>query len=418
MNISRRLSPYFEVYRTPRTAIMIVLGFASGLPLALPRGTLQVWMATAGISLKTIGIFSLIGLPYTVKFLWSPFMDRYVPPLLGRRRGWMILVQFALLIGITGMAFSSPEHALIALAFLAFFVAFSSASQDIVIDAYRTDVLKRDERGAGTAIFVIGYRVGMLVSGGLALVLSDYLGWQSTYLIMAGLMVIGMAGAVFAPEPAVQAAPPRSMAEAVWGPLKDFFARPAALILFLTVVLYKLGDTYAGSLSQVFLIKIGFSATDVGAIYKSAGFIFSILGVTVGGTLMVRLRLFRSLVVFGILQMLSNLSFMSLAIAGKSYGGMVFAVAFENFSGGMGDAAFLAFLMSLCNKRFSATQYALLSSLAAVGRTFVGPSSGFIVDAIGWSSFFLFTALTAIPGLLLLFVVRKSITSANGSAAD
>jgi len=397
---------------------MIVLGFASGLPLALPRGTLQVWMATAGINLKTIGIFSLIGLPYTLKFLWSPFMDRYVPPLFGRRRGWMILVQFALFSGITAMAFSSPEHALAALAGLAFFVAFSSASQDIVIDAYRTDVLRREERGAGTAVFVIGYRIGMLVSGGLALVLSDYLGWQNTYLIMAGLIVIGMVGAVFAPEPPAQTAPPKNMSEAVWGPLKDFFARPAAITLFLTVVLYKLGDTYAGSLSQVFLIKIGFSATDVGGIYKTVGFVFSILGVTAGGTLMIRLRLFRSLVVFGVLQMLSNLSFMMLAVLGKSYPGMVFAVAFENLTGGMGDAAFVAFLMSLCNRRFSATQYALLSSLAAIGRTFVAPSSGFIVEAVGWSSFFLFTALTAIPGLLLLFVVRSSIAGINGSTED
>lgn len=396
--------------------MMIVLGFSSGLPLALPRGTLQVWMATVGIDLKTIGIFSLIGLPYTLKFLWSPFMDRYVPPFMGRRRGWMIIIQFALFIGITAMAFNSPEHALIALAGLAFLVAFGSASQDIVIDAYRTDVLKREERGVGTAIFVVGYRIGMLVSGGLALVLSDYVGWHNTYLIMAGLMVIGMAGAFFAPEPAVQTAPPKNMTEAVWGPLRDFFSRPAAVILFLTVVLYKLGDTYAGSLSQVFLIKIGFSPTDVGAIYKTVGFFFSILGVTVGGTIMVRLGLFRSLVAFGVLQMVSNLAFMMLAVVGKSYGGMVFAVAFENMSGGMGDAAFVAFLMSLCNKRFSATQYALLSSLAAVGRTFVGPSSGYIVDAVGWSNFFFFTALTAIPGLILLFVIRSTIRQANGEA--
>ena len=349
--------------------MMIVLGFASGLPLALPRGTLQVWMATAGIDLKTIGIFSLIGLPYTLEIPLVSLHGPLCAAPIGSKTGLDDTRSICPLHRHHAMAFTSPQDALMALAGLAFFVAFSSASQDIVIDAYRTDVLRREERGAGTAIFVIGYRIGMLVSGGLALVLSDYLGWQNTYLIMAGLIVIGMVGAVFAPEPPVQSAPPKSMAEAVWGPLKDFFARPAAVTLFLTVVLYKLGDTYAGSLSQVFLIKIGFSATDVGAIYKSVGFIFSIVGVTIGGTLMVRLRLFRSLVIFGILQMLSNLSFMMLAIVGKSYGGMVFAVAFENLTGGMGDAAFVAFLMSLCNKRFSATQYALLSSLAAVGRT-------------------------------------------------
>ncbi len=389
---------------------MVVLGFASGLPLALPRGTLQVWMATTGIDLRTIGIFSLIGLPYTLKFLWSPFMDRYVPPFLGRRRGWMILVQFALVIGIAAMAMSSPDRALFALAALALFVAFSSASQDIVIDAYRTDVLRPEERGLGTAIFVIGYRIGMLVSGGLALVLSDYLGWRNTYLIMACLLFVGMVGALLAPEPPTHVSPPKSMTEAVWGPLMDFFSRPSAVALFLAVVLYKLGDTYAGSLSQVFLIKVGFSPTDVGAIYKGVGFVSTIVGVTLGGTLMVRLRLFRSLIIFGILQMVSNLSFMALALAGKSYGGMVLAVAFENLSGGLGDAAFVAFLMSLCNRRFSATQYALLSSLAAVGRTFVGPTSGFLVEFIGWPSFFLFTALTALPGLVLLYVLRSTLT--------
>ncbi len=388
---------------------MVALGFASGLPLALPRGTLQVWMATVGIDLRTIGIFSLIGLPYTLKFLWSPFMDRYVPPLLGRRRGWMILVQCALFVGIGAMATSSPDRALMAMAGLALFVAFSSASQDIVIDAYRTDVLLPEERGLGTAIFVIGYRIGMLVSGGFALVLSDHLGWRNTYFVMAGLVFVGMAGAALAPEPPDRVSAPKSMTEAVWGPLSDFFSRPSAVALFLAVILYKLGDTYAGSLSQVFLIKLGFSATDVGAIYKGVGFVSSIVGVTVGGTLMVRLRLFRSLIAFGILQMVSNLSFMALALVGKSYTGMVLTVAFENLSGGLGDAAFVAFLMSLCNRRFSATQYALLSSLAAVGRTFVGPTSGFVVEFIGWPSFFLFTAATALPGLVLLYGLRSTI---------
>jgi PAT family beta-lactamase induction signal transducer AmpG len=393
---------------------MLVLGFSSGLPLALPRGTLQVWMATVGVDLRTIGVLSLIGLPYTLKFLWSPFMDRYVPPMLGRRRGWMILVQFALFAGIGAMALGSPEHALVALAGLAFFVSFSSASQDIVIDAYRTDVLKREERGAGTAVFVVGYRIGMLVSGGLALVLSDYMGWRNTYLVMAALMLVGMIGAAFAPEPVVQAVPPKTMTEAVWGPLKDLFSRPSAAKLFLAIVLYKLGDVYAGSLSQVFLIKIGFSPTDVGAIYKTVGFAAAIIGVSVGGTLLVRLQLLRSLLIFGIFQMISNLSFVILALLGKSYGGMVFAVAFENLSGGLGDSALLAFLMALCNKRFTATQYALLSSLAALGRTFVSPTSGFVVEWIGWANFFFFTSLTALPGLLLLYRLRKEIASMTG----
>jgi PAT family beta-lactamase induction signal transducer AmpG len=388
---------------------MVILGFSSGLPLALPRGTLQVWMATAGIDLRTIGIFSLIGLPYALKFLWSPFMDRFVPPLLGRRRGWMVLIQLALLAGIAVMGFSSPVNALLAMATLAFFVAFCSASQDIVIDAYRTDVLQEQERGAGTAVFVIGYRIGMLVSGGLALVLSDYIGWQSTYLLMAGFMGIGLVGALFAPEPSIAVVPPRTMNEAVWGPLKDFFSRRSAIALLLAIILYKLGDAYAGSLSQVFIIKLGFSATEVGTIYKGIGFLSTIVGVAVGGTLMVRLRLYRSLMIFGVFQLVSNLSFVMLAWLGKSYGAMIFAVAFENLSGGLGDAAFVAFLMSLCNKRFSATQYALLSSLAALGRTFVAPTSGFIAESFGWANFFLLTALTALPGLWLVHRLRDRI---------
>jgi MFS transporter, PAT family, beta-lactamase induction signal transducer AmpG len=393
-------------------AMMVVMGFASGLPFALPRGTLQVWMATVGVNLRTIGIFSLIGLPYALKFLWSPFMDRFVPPFLGRRRGWIALVQFVLFLGIAVISFSTPEKMLFALAFIALFVAFSSASQDIVIDAYRTDTLREQERGLGTAVFVIGYRVGMLVSGGLALVLSDHVGWKYTYLIMAFFMLATIVGTILSPEPETRVAPPKTMGEAVWGPLKDFFSRKSAALLFLAIVLYKIGDSYAGSLSQVFLIKVGFSATDVGAIYKGVGFFCTIVGVTLGGTLMVRLGLFKSLLLFGFFQMISNFSFMLVAWLGKSYGAMVFAVAFENFSGGLGDSAFIAFLMSLCNKRFTATQYALLSSLAAIGRTFVGPTSGYVVEWIGWSNFFLFTGLVALPGLFILFYLRSEISHA------
>ncbi len=409
MRPPKALAPYLEIYRSPRIGIMVILGFSSGLPLALTHGTLQVWMTTVSIDLRTIGVFSLLGLPYTLKFLWSPFMDRFVPPWLGRRRGWMLPIQFALFGGIAAMGFSSPERAIVAIAALAFLVAFSSASQDIVIDAYRTDLLKQEERGAGTAVFVIGYRVGMLVSAALALVLSDHIGFQSTYVIMAGFMVIGMVGAIFGPEPQVAVVPPKSMNEAVWGPLKDFFSRRSAVALLLAIVLYKLGDAYAGTLTSVFLIKTGFSASEVGTINKGLGLVSTLLGAAVGGTLMVRLGLFRSLLAFGVLQLVSNLSFMVLALTGKSYPVMVSAIAFENLCGGMGTAAFVAFLMSLCNKRYTATQFALLSSLAVLGRVFVAPTSGYVVNFIGWANFFLLTAVTALPGLLLLYSLRHEI---------
>jgi PAT family beta-lactamase induction signal transducer AmpG len=409
------IAPYLEVYRSRRIGMMLILGFSSGLPLALTGGTLQAWMAVVGVDLRTIGVFSLVGLPYTLKFLWSPFMDRYVPPWLGRRRGWMISTQFALFLGIVAMAFGSPQNGVGTVALLALFVAFASASQDIVVDAYRTDLLQEVERGAGTAVYVMGYRIAMLVSGALALILSDRIGWQNTYLVMAAVMVIGMLGALFGPEPELQTKPPTSLREAVWGPLKDFFSRTGAVTILLFIVLYKLGDAYAGTLTTAFLIRgAGFSPTDVGTVNKGLGLISLIVGATLGGSLLVRLGLFRSLLFFGILQAVSNLSFMVLAWVGKSYPMMIFAVAFENLAGGMGTSAFVAFLMGLCNHRYSATQFALLSSLAVLGRVFISPTSGYIVELTSWGSFFFITALTALPGLWMLWWLREQITDSKG----
>jgi len=393
-------------------AVMVLLGFSSGLPLPLTSGTLQAWLTTTGVDLRTIGIFSLVGLPYTIKFLWSPLMDRFVPPWLGRRRGWIIPTQLALMLGITSMVLVSPQYAPLALALLALIVAFTSASQDIVVDAYRTDLLPEVERGIGAATFIMGYRIAMLVGGALALILSDQIGWQNTYLIMAGLMIVGVFGTFLGPEPDGKITPPKNLQEAIWGPLKDFFSRPRALIILLFIVLYKLGDAYAGSMTTPFLLRgIGFSATDVGTINKGMGFVALIVGAMYGGAIMIKLGLFRSLMIFGLLQMVSNLSFMVLAWTGKNYGVMIFAVAFENLSGGMGMAAFAAFIMALCNKRYSATQFALLSSLSALGRVFISPTSGYVVESTGWAIFFFITTLTALPGLLLLWWLKDEITN-------
>lgn len=405
------LSSYLRVFRNRRIAAMLFLGFSSGLPLSLTGSTLQAWMTVAGVDLRTIGIFSLAGLPYTLKFLWSPFMDRFIPPWLGRRRGWIVATQVALMCGIAAMGFSSPYHAPFSLAVLALMVAFSSASQDIVVDAYRTDVLREVERGAGAAVFVTGYRIAMLVSGALALILSETIGWRSTYLLMSGIMIVGIASALLAPEPDIRSVPPRNIQDAVWGPMKDFFSRRSAFMLLIMIILYKLGDAYAGTMTTAFLIRgVGFSPTDVGTVNKGLGLISMLVGATIGGTLMVRLGLFRSLLVFGVLQAVSNLSFVLLAWAGKNYGVMIFAVAFENLSGGMGTAAFVSLLMAMCNQRYSATQYALLSSLAALGRIFVAPTSGFIVEATGWPFFFFITTLSALPGLLLLWKMRRDVS--------
>lgn len=413
------ISPYLQVFSSRRIAVITFLGFSSGLPLALTGGTLQAWMTVAGVDLRTIGIFALVGLPYALKFFWSPLMDRFVPPWLGRRRGWIIITQLSLIIGISVMAFSSPQQALLLLAVIALMVAFTSASQDIVIDAYRTDVLHEQERGAGAGVFVMGYRIAWLVSSSLALILSDYIGWKNTYLLMAGVMGVGIIATLFGPEPEEKVIPPGTMKEAVWGPMYDYFSRDSALLLLFLIVLYKLGDAYAGALTTAFLIKgVGFSVSEVGTINKGFGFASLIVGAVFGGALMVRLKLFRSLVIFGILQAISNLSFMVLAWVGKSYGMLVFAVAFENLTGGMGTAAFVSLLMAMCNHRYTATQYALLSSLAALGRIFISPTSGFLVESIGWASFFFITFLTALPGLGLLWWLRNVISDFKVKASQ
>jgi PAT family beta-lactamase induction signal transducer AmpG len=404
------VAPYLEVFRSRRIAVLLLLGFASGLPLALTSGTLQAWMAVEGVDITTIGLFTLVGLPYTWKFLWAPLMDRYVPPWLGRRRGWIVATQLALMAGIAAMGSLSPGAAPWALAALALFVAFSSASQDIVFDAYRTDLLRERERGAGAAVSVLGYRIAMLVSGALALILADHAGWRETYWLMAGLMTIGVAATLLGPEPDSEVKPPRTLREAVAEPWSEFFSRRGALWLLALIVLYKIGDAFAGSLTTAFLLRgPGFSLDEVGTINKGMGLAATIIGALFGGALMVKLRLYRALLLFGVLQAVSNLSFMWLAAAGKNYSIMVLAVAFENLAGGMGTAAFVALLMALCNHRYTATQYALLSALAAVGRVYVGPASGYVVEAVGWGSFFFVTFLAALPGLALLRAMRTTV---------
>jgi MFS transporter, PAT family, beta-lactamase induction signal transducer AmpG len=408
-----------EIVRNRRVGVMLPLGFASGLPLALTSGTLQAWLTTSGVELRTIGVLTLVGLPYTLKFLWAPIMDRFVPPWLGRRRGWMIAAQVGLLAGIVAMAASGPGSTLWLLGALALLVAFLSASQDIAFDAYRADLLRPAERGIGAATSVTGYRLAMLVSGALALILSDRIGWHSTYLLMAGLMTVGIVSTLVGPEPSIAPTTPKTLQEAVVGPLQQFFSRSLAPALLLLIVLYKVGDAFAGSLTTAFLIRgLGFSPTDVGMVNKGLGLIVTIVGALAGGALMTRMRLFNSLLLFGVLQAVSNLSFMVLAAVGKSYPTMIAAIAFENLAGGMGTAAFVALMMALCDHRYTATQYALFSATAAIGRVFVGPASGYLVEAVGWQTFFFVTFLAAIPGLILLWWLRDHVIAVGhaGSA--
>ena len=394
----------------PRVVTVLFLGFSSGLPLALSGSTLQAWLTVEDVDIKTIGLFSLVGLPYTLKFLWSPLMDRFIVPIFGRRRGWIALSQLALIGLILGMSVTSPQNGLWFLALLAFCLTFVSASQDVAIDAYRTELLRERERGMGAAVSVTGYRVAMLVSGALALILSEYLGWRATYMLMALIMSIGVVAVWLGPEPEDLGTPPASMKDAVEGPFKEFFSRTGVWSLLALIVLYKLGDAFAGSLTTTFLIRgVNFSVGEVGAINKGMGLASTIIGALFGGVLMARLRLFKALLIFGILQAVSNLSFMVLALVGKSYPLMIFTIAFENLAGGMGTAAFVAFLMILCNHSYTATQFALLSALASLGRVFVGPLSGVLVDGMGWTVFFFTTFLFALPGLVLLWVMREVV---------
>ena len=399
---------------------LLLLGFSSGLPLALTAGTLQAWLTVEGVDLTTIGWFALVGQPYTYKFLWAPLMDRFSLPFLGRRRGWLVLTQVALAGAIAVMGTLSPRDSAWLLAGLALLVAFLSASQDIVFDAFRADTLTAEERGAGAALSVFGYRIAMLVSGGLALVLADsVLGWTATYWLMASLMAIGVIATWNSLEPPVSGTPPRTLAAAIRDPLQEYFSRRAAWTLLVLVVLYKLGDAFAGSLSTAFLIRgAGFTATEVGAINKGLGLVATIAGALAGGALIAQLRLYRSLLLFGVLQALTNLGFMAVAIAGKNYAVMIAAVAAENLAGGMGTAAFVALLMSMCDRRFSATQYALLSALSAVGRVYVGPAAGYMATGLDWTTFFFVTFLIALPGVAMLRWQRARIEALDTSPID
>ncbi|HHU94588.1 MAG TPA: muropeptide transporter [Alcaligenaceae bacterium] len=401
-----------NVYLSPRVLPLLVLGFASGLPLALTSGTLQAWATVAGVSLTQIGFLTLVGSAYTLKFLWAPLLDRYAVPFLGRRRGWIALSQLLLALSIAAMGLFDPGAQLGLIALLAVFVAFMSATQDIAFDAYSTDVLRSTERAAGAAVKVLGYRLAMIVSSGFALVIADqWLGWNGMYMAMGLIMGLCAVATFIAPEPEVVVQPPRSLRSAVVEPLLEFFKRPEAITILLLIVLYKVGDAFAGALSTTFLIRgAGFDVSQVGMVNKIFGLAATIIGALVGGGLMARLGLYRSLMLFGVLQAVSNFGYWVLAVNDPHVVLMGVVVAIENLCGGMGTAAFVALLMALCNQQFSATQFALLSALSAVGRTYLaGPLTPPLVESLGWPSFFLVTVLLALPGLWLLWRKRATL---------
>ena len=493
---------------------MTVLGFASGLPLALTGQAMQAWLSTEGVDIATIGFLSLVGLPYTFKFLWAPLMDRFELPWLGRRRGWLVLAQLLLAGALWWMAATSPTGATRAFALLALLVAFLSASQDVVVDAYRTDALHARERGLGSSLYVLGYRLAMILSGGIAFIWVDPTqgggwSWPEVYRLMAGVMVGAAVISAFAVPRLEFAAQPSSVARrdvlgfiavlvavaigvvvsdrlgppiarallspwvpsgatpsplltkwtdllalmlgiaftlplAAWaaraakfetllGGLRSYFAQTGAAAFLAFIVLYKLGDAFAGSLMTPFLLQaMAYSTAEVGVVNKVIGLWLTIGGALIGGALMLRLGLWRALMIFGVLQMLSNLGFWWLAVNGRGVlpgltipafdwgfvklvhatpvdGGLLLVIACENLASGMGTAAFVAFLMSLCNQRFTATQFALLSAFASVGRVWVGPLAGVLAESIGWPTFFIVSTVMALPALLMLWWMRGPV---------
>ncbi len=383
--------------------VTFVMGFACGLPLLLTITVLQAWMQDEGVDLAVIGMMALVGLPYTLKFLWAPFLDRFTLPFLGRRRGWLLVAQVALIFSIAGLGFTDPGEKPWMVAVAAFIVTFFSASQDIVVDAYRREDLVDEELGLGSSLYVNGYRVGMLLASGGGLILADSLPFPFVYLIMAACMLPAVLTTLLAPEPEIYVETPRTLKEAVFDPLIDYFQRPEAFWILAFILFYKIGDTMASAMTIPFYMDIGFTKSQIGAVVKLFGFWATIAGSLIGGVLMLRLKINRSLWIFGFLQAVSTACFAVLARIGSSVFVLSGVIAFENLSSGMGTAAFVAFMASITNKKFTATQYALLSSLMGVPRVLASAPTGFLAKYMGWEVFFITCALIAIPGLLLLF---------------
>lgn len=437
---SRDWQAALKVYLKPPVAAMLPLGFSSGLPLALSANTLFLWLRREGVDLESIGLLLLVGTPYTIKFLWSPVIDRLpLPPLsrlMGRRRGWLIAIQALLMAAIAGLGAAGgwgPAPHLGLVAVLALVVAFLSASQDIVIDAFRIESLEERDLGAGAAMYVYGYRLGLLASGAGALYLADTVGWFASYAVMACLVIVGIVTVLIRPEPAFRESPEAAAADrrahaflaarphlrgrvadvlswlyvAVIEPFAEFMSRQGWLAAVLFAVFYKFGDSLAGAMTNPFLADVGFTNTEIANVAKIFGLVATLIGFGLGGAMMNRIGIIASLWIAGILQLASNGLFAVLALQGHDLAFLALTIGFENFAGGMGTAIFVAYLSSLCNISFTATQYALLSSLFAFARTWLSAPSGFLAGAVGWVSFFLLTMIAAVPGLLLLWWITR-----------
>ena len=397
-------------YFNRKMLICVMLGFTSGLPLFILYNLLSAWLRAEKVDLTAIGLFALVGFPYTWKFIWSPFMDRFQFPFLGRRRGWMFLTQLCLMLVIAAMGFYSPQNDLSMIVFLAGTIAFLSASQDIVIDAYRREILADDEQGSGTALFVNAYKISTLVPGSLSLILSDFLSWQIVFSITALFMLPGLVTSLLIREPVMYGQPPANLREAVVLPFKEFINRSGwshALTILAFIFLYKLGDSMATALATPFYIDLGFSRTQIGLVAKNAGLWASLAGGILGAVWLEKTGINRGLWVFGVLQAIAILGFALLAKVGVGAAELNtvllgFVIGLEAFAVGLGTAAFTSFIATTTDARYTATQFALFTSLSAVPRTFFNALTGFIVAETGWFHFFLICFALSIPGMLLL----------------
>jgi PAT family beta-lactamase induction signal transducer AmpG len=414
--LGRRLQ---TIFINRRLLAILCMGFSSGLPLMLTLSTLQAWFTQAGTSVVTVGMLSLVGIPYLLKFLWAPFMDRFAPIKGGKRRGWILITQLGLIVALLILAGLDPKLEPKMIGLVALIIAFFSASQDVSVDAYRADALLPEERGIGAAYYIFAYRMAIIVSGAFALVMADYLGWRITYQVMAGFIALAAIGTLFAPNTHEASMPVHNN---IWLTIRDSFRdlwqRDSIVLILLFIVFYKLGDALALSLITNFLLRgLGFTLTEVGLVYKVVSIVATVAGALIGGAALVWLGMFRSLLIFGIAQAFSTLTFVLLAMVGKSFSLMVVSVFIENLCSGMSTAVFMAFMMSLCHLRYTATQYACLSALASIGRVCLGPVAGVMVLHFGWVSFYAWSFAMSFPGLFILGSLRTKV-SFNAKMAE
>ena len=391
-----------KVIFSRRMLVAFIMGFSGGLPLLLTWGVLQAWMTEKGVDLTWIGMISLVQIPYTWKFMWAPFLDRFVPPFLGRRRGWLLIAQIALVAAIVGLGYSDPVKNTAWMIVAAVLVAFFSATQDIVIDAYRREDLADEELGLGSSMYVYGYRLGMLLASGGGLILADHMSFSKVYFLMSLCMLPGIITTLMTPEPEVVSGTPQTMKEAVVDPFVDYFSRNGAIWILVFILLYKIGDTMASGITMPFYLESGFSKTEIGTVVKFFGTAATLIGAFLGGLLLLKVGIHRGLWIFGVLQALSTAGFAILARIGYNIAMLSGVIAFENLSSGMGTAAFVAFMASITNKKFTATQYALLTGIMGLSRQLASSVTGFMAKQMGWPGFFIFCTLIAIPGMLLL----------------